>query len=195
MALKDMLEHIKAETMKEVDDHKNQVKIETAKVLIAYGEALEQQQEEQLYFLSEQLKKKETMLKSEQDFIFSTQDLKAEDQFIEELLLILDQELLKYIEDEDRYESMLTSWFEKVCEALCSVKLTISVREQDLKIINKIIKSLSMNASVEVDPNIQVGFFVAGEEDVFVDLTYKTLFKERKQELLNIVMNILKEES
>ena len=196
MALQDMIAYIQEETKKEVDDHKNQVNMEETKKLIARGEELERHHEEEIYQYKSQLKKREETLKAEQDFIFSTQELTAESQFTDELFVLLNQELLHYIEEhKDVYERTLEIWLAKVQEALGVIQMILKAREQDLEIIKKYSKALDMDIALESAPHITAGFLIQAEGGVFVDLTFKTLFQEQKDQLLAVSMQMIKEKS
>ncbi|MGL4676510.1 MAG: hypothetical protein ACRCWI_02440 [Brevinema sp.] len=194
MALKDMVDYIHEEVHKEVEDQINSVKIQLTQSLISLGGELERQQEEKLYHITTQLAKREEMLKAEQDFLFATKYLKSENEFAEQLLQDLKSSLLSYTKQNHLlYHQTQYSWLKKTLNILKTKNLQITICENDQEIFHTILSSFSIQCEMNLSTKINAGFIAQSEEGVVVDLSFDTLFSERKQQLLNIVMQILKE--
>ncbi len=196
MALKDMVGYIQDEVHKEVDDQVNNAKIQSTQSLIALGEELEHQQEEKIAHVNSQLKKREEMLKAEQDFIFSSKRLNSENEFVDILSEDIKNSLIDYTQKNPKeYQQILSSWFKKVIEALQTKKINIIHSSTDKEVLQKILADSSIEGSINISPRVSAGFIAQTEDGVIVDLSFETLFAERKQQLLNIAMQIVKENS
>lgn len=194
MALQDMFIEIQQETLKEIDDYKNRATIEATKSLMEKGESLENFYKEKKEKFIAHLEKHEEMLKAEQDFICRTTTLKENEAFYDKLLENLNHELLQYIEDhQSEYKKILNSWLQKSINSMDSDQLTFKVSSKDMDMIQSLLKELSPKSIVEVDHDIKAGFLVFSDKGVKIDLSFQTLFHERKQNLLSISIRILKE--
>jgi vacuolar-type H+-ATPase subunit E/Vma4 len=194
MALKNMVTYIQEQVHTEIEDQFNKAKIEATQSFIALGEELDEHQENKIYQITDRLLKQENMLKAEQDFIMSNKQLTLEQEFTEEFIQELKAALLNYTHtNKEKYQQILQSWLVKVNEALQGMKIAITVNERDVELIKQLLTSLSISGHVDSSPKIKAGLYVEGESGVIVDLTFNTLFIERKEKLLNISMQILKE--
>lgn len=194
MALKDMMDYITNDVQKEVNDKINNARVQATKTLIAYGESLDAQHEEKLAHVKSQLHKKEDTLKAEQDFIISSQKLKLENEFSNFLLEDIKQSLLEYTKfNPQEYQKTLYSWIEKTLNSLKNNHIDFTFNQNDHDIIQTITSKLSIQGALNFSTQISAGFIAQTKDGVIVDLSFETLFSERKQQLLNISMQILKE--
>ncbi|MDK2817988.1 MAG: hypothetical protein KFW21_00890 [Spirochaetota bacterium] len=194
MALKDMVTYIQEQVRVEIEDQFNRVKLEGTRSLIALGEELELDQENKIYESTNHYLKLESMLKAEQDFVITNKKLNLEQEFTDFLLIELKKSLLDYVQmNRQEYQQILQSWLKKVNEALNGIKITITVNENDVDFVKQLLLSLSISGHTKSSQKIKAGLYVEGESGVVVDLTFETLFIERKEQLLNISMQILKE--
>ncbi|MGL5956480.1 MAG: hypothetical protein ACRC0X_07770 [Brevinema sp.] len=194
MALKDMVDYIQEEVHKEVEGQINSAKIQLTQSLMSLGEELERQQEEKLYHITTQLTKREEMLKAEQDFLFAAKSLQSENEFSEQLLQDLKSSLLSYVKQNlPLYHQIQHSWLQKTIDILQTDHLRIIIGKDDQEIFHNILSAFSIQAVVEPISKISAGFIAQSDDGVIVDLSFETLFTERKQQLLTIVMQILKE--
>ncbi len=196
MALKDMVGYIQDEVHKEVGDQVNNAKIQSTQSLIALGEELEHQQEEKIAHVNSQLKKREEMLKAEQDFIFSSKRLNSENEFADILTEDIKNSLIEYTQKNSKaYQQILSSWLKKVVEALQTKKFDVTINPKEEGLLSTILSELPIEVSINTSPRVSAGFIAQTEDGVIVDLSFETLFTERKQQLLNIAMQIVKENS
>lgn len=194
MSLKEMIHQIQDEVSQEVAAQINKVKILHTQELIELGESLDLDQEEKFYHLKNQLKKKEVMLKAEQDFLISHQLLLSEDAFVEELLIDIKQCLLEYPTTHfQKYKLVLQQWIQKISEVFSDEKCEFLVQENDYVMVKELLAQNSLKTTLAVSPKVHGGLWVKNDKDVIIDLTLNTLFEERKQQILNISLQILKE--
>lgn len=194
MALKDMIDYIHSDIQKEIEDKINTTRVKNTQSLISYGESLERQHEDKLFHIKTQLQKQEEKLKAEQDFRINSQNLASENEFSDFLLDDLKTNLLDYVsQNQQQYQQVLQSWLKKTAHALDTNHFNIKCSAKDTDMIQKILSELSITAKLDSSSRISAGFIAQTDSGVIVDLCFETLFNERKQQLLNISMQILKE--
>lgn len=189
-----MMNYIQTDVQKEVDDRLNTARIQATQILISYGDSLEQQHQEKLYHITNQFKKQEDMLKAEQDYLISSHKLNLENEFSNFLLDDIQKSLLEYtISHPKEYHQTLHSWIKKTHDALNNSTINFTVNATDIEIVKTITTQLSLTGDIDISTHVSAGFIAQTKDGVIVDLCFETLFNERKQQLLNISMQILKE--
>ncbi|MGL4388741.1 MAG: hypothetical protein ACRCTJ_05060 [Brevinema sp.] len=192
MALEHMFQHVQNETKKEAEEQINSVKVAMAKKLIAYGEDLEKAFNQKKEQLTSQIIKKEEMLKVEQEFQHKTKLNAIENIITDEILDFIKTSLLEFVHSDNRYPYILSSWFKKAMSLMQKQNITIRATEHDQDTLKTILDDMGWHYTFEISP-INAGFVIIGESGECIDLSFNVLFQERKEYLLQTVMNILKE--
>jgi len=192
MALQDMFLEIQQETLKEIEDYKNRISIEATKALMENGDSLENFYKEKKEKYIIYLQKKEEMLKAERDFNCRNTVLKENGIIYNQLLDQLYSELLNYIiSNKMKYENILRSWINKVLTNMNDNRLIFVINPKDKEFFISL--DLKIDIILKEDETIIVGFLVSNDKGVKIDLTFQTLFDDRKQSLLSLAIRSLKE--
>ncbi|MGL4560739.1 MAG: hypothetical protein ACRCV0_00415, partial [Brevinema sp.] len=195
MALNHMFDHVQNETKKEVEEHINSIKVSMAKKLIAFGEEEEKQLHQKKERLISQLMKKEEVLKSEQEFQYKAKVHAIENMLADQVLDFLKVNLLEFANSNQRYYQILLSWFRKALNLMQKQQIVIHVADKDQQHIQALLNEMDWHYTFEVSATVKAGFIINGMSGETIDLSFDTLFQERKEYLLQSAMSILKENS
>ncbi|MGL4562881.1 MAG: hypothetical protein ACRCVW_03395 [Brevinema sp.] len=195
MALNHMFDHVQNETKKEVEEHINSIKVSMAKKLIAFGEEEEKQLHQKKERLISQLMKKEEVLKSEQEFQYKAKVHAIENMLADQVLDFIKVNLLEFANSNQRYYQILLSWFRKALNLMQKQQIVIYVADKDQQHIQALLNEMDWQYTFEVSATVKAGFIINGMSGETIDLSFDTLFQERKEYLLQSAMSILKENS
>lgn len=193
MALKDMISDIQQTVIDEINQSRDHAKIEATKKILAKGDILEDFYNNKKNTLYSRLSKKEISLKSEKDFLYRNQQLKEEDEFVNNLLPSIRSSLLTFISNKNYYSKILRLWLEQVSDSTDLNNSYLYINSRDIELIHENISLISGTITIAADDTIEAGFFIKTDDGININLSFAYLFEDQKAKLLNSTLQMLKE--
>lgn len=194
MSLRDMLDSIYNECEQTIQAQKDKVKIDVAKAIIEYGEFCENDFQNKVYTYILFLENQERLLKTEEDFQETTRIRRIENEFQADLLIKIHNDLLTYIHNNRaEYTRIMQLWLERSIALLGDTDLLLEINEDDHGIFENMLIDLSIHSTINIDIAIKAGFILRNQNKTSIDLSFPALFYQRQNDLLNLVMPVLKE--